>query len=141
MKHSVQSYNYERSEFDYIFYGAHFSLLQSFATQILSPSNLLTLLLHRYRIHNWFTLSREQLFNYSMNEDLINCSKTGWKHWSDSKRTLKMISYFTYNYCNDEPLYCLILDDMNEFDEELFNRYNDVVKYELIQWLILFHHQ
>eukprot|EP01083_Nonionella_stella_P309159 1093776_1 len=128
-------YNYERSDFCYVFYGAQFSLLQSFAVQIMSPSNLLTLILHRYCLHNWFALNEVAVS--AAHSDLNTYDQTGWKHWCDARRTLKMVNYVLHTIIAiiSEPQYCLLLEEVN--DSSLCAKYNAVIRYELIQWLIL----
>ena len=141
-------YNYERSDFNYIFYGVHFSLIQSVATKLVSPSNLLTLILHRYRLHNWFAdnnaidivspsgSSGPNQTNVNV-RDLTDPTESGWASWMDSERTLKMVTYVLHLFISmiSEPTYCLLLDDPK--DDTLQRQYGALIRYEVVQWLVL----
>merc|ERR1711933_377271 len=86
------AYNMERADWNFIFYGAHFAMLQTFAIQILPPSDFLTLVLHRYGIHDWFASNAVKILNPAY-QSLADSTATGWRHWNDCQRTLKIIGY------------------------------------------------
>ena len=142
-------YNYERTEFYNRMRGLDIGLLQ-YSLYYCNPSDFMNLIIYRHGVYYWFINKDTHKVLYEVKTGINNDDKEkalkfiknemndelkhGWIHWCDHKRTLRMIEnlLFIIITVTLSPLFRYVLHDKSQNTLTY-----DLLKYEIIQWLIL----